>query len=428
MTPIPNSKRQTEKKKPIRLTLSPSARTQIETQLVGDNSDLDVKSISELLEKIGQKEIALSKVDGDESISLLDVSIYKRLALLVAEPAAVFTSSLAFIERIMQKLGIESTEGVISTVMKRSICVLFDVGYTFPDNFINNPSAFLRWLSFCLVLDMTKQKGTEDFQKQSIKQEAINLKDFTKKINPSLKYMQVASRSHKMEAFKMKAIDGFTVSQILQLFKNQEKGFIEEKIHQRIKEGWSLFRGVWNSGSINESDVNHLPDLSTDFQSDLEKYVDLMNHEITDISIWSDKLEILLLKAAYNPFLDLMINEIDYYSSSKDEQLLKFKSICLGIEDSLHKMLSIQQDKLDEKMILVQDREALSKIVHDMIEADTHGCKIKIKPLLSWGHYPLMIIASELEKIGSLSQFNEIPRIQELIETCLISSDWNCDR
>ena len=94
------------KKRPIRLTLSPQARENIEKEFVVETAL--ASSISDFLEKIGLGELSVSSILDDAQPELLRLSASKRLLVLVKEPAAVFLSTLAFVLRVSRQLGLAS--------------------------------------------------------------------------------------------------------------------------------------------------------------------------------------------------------------------------------------------------------------------------------------------------------------------------------
>lgn len=394
-----NQKPEKLKKKPIRLTLSQQARENIEKQILQD--DAFANSISDLLEKIGLGEISVSRAVSDPQMALLRFPIYKRLVVLAQEPAAVMTSTIAFVLRVCRQLGLDSSEDSVLNVVSKGVRVAFSAGYTSPDVFVNNPSALLRWVTFRILREKFmsgESDGAHPTKERSIDQPSHLC---LYKINAAIKGAKNASRSHKLEAFKMKAIDGFTISQILILFQVQDKGFTEEQAHRRIKDGWSIFREYW---------VSKEPDTELEWFGDkavideIKRYCELVQlasiHEESQLQ----DIDSLLLRTSSASFLDLLINEVDYswYRNEADDLAL-IERVRERVVANLNAWLLDKKSEIDRALIFCEDAEDLVSVLEQTIKDEMDGQSIPVKAFLSES-FPAFQCISELMKKIAITQ------------------------
>lgn len=410
------------KKKPIRLTLSLKAREYIEGELLKDDSL--ATSISDLLEKIGLGEISVSKTINDAEPELLHFSIYKRLNFLVKEPAAVMLSTLAFVLRMSQQLGLDSSSEELLEVMRRGICVVFEVGYTFPDKFVNNPSALLRCATFYILYEkfLTTEAEGKEFSKEETN---VASHECLFQINAAIQRIETASRSHKLQAFKMKAIDGFTISQILTLFRIQDKSFSKDQVHRRIKDGWSIFRDHW---------TNQDPDFNSELfggrnVDEIKGYCEHVQRDRLTKRSQLDEIDELLTLTSNDPFLDLLINEVDYYwYRNNPENLEILETVRKEIEESLDTWLLEKKEKIDEKLIFCQDSHDLVNILKQLIRQEIGKHEIPVKALLSSDYQSLHEIERRISSISSTESCDtskqELVELHDEVKRYINSSSW----
>lgn len=405
MLSVVNQNRKPErlKKKPIRLTLSQQARDHIEKELLQDGSL--ASSISDLLEKIGLGEISVSRSAGDSQIALLRFPIYKRLVFLMQEPPAVIISTLAFVLRMSRQLGLDSSMEAILQVVRQGICVAFAAGYTFPDRFINNPSALLRWTTFCILsrkfLTSVKSKtGSEETESRDKSSHRCLYK-----MNAAIKGIRSASRSHKLEAFKMKAIDGFTISQIIVLFQVQDKDFTEEQAYRRIKDGWGIFRQHW---------VRQEPDENSELfegrdVDEIKSYCELVQLDKLSDQKQLEEIENLLFRTSNDSFLDLLINEVDYnWYRSEPENLAILEKLRENIAKNLSSWLLDKKKEIDEKLIFCGNSEDLARMLEQIVKDEMDGQAVPVKALLSSNYYAFQQVNHAIEEVVELEDCSDI--------------------
>lgn len=402
MSDIADKRRKPErlKKKPIRLTLSQQARENIEARLLNDASL--ASSISDLLEKIGLEEINVSRAVSDAQTELLRLPISKRLIVLMQEPGTVILSTLSFVVRLSRQLGLDSSKEAVLEVVRKGIYVAFEVGYTFPDRFINNPSALLRWATFYILhkkflTSEIKKNNPEEGQTSDVASYICLFQ-----INAAIEGIKTASRSHKLEAFKMKAIDGFTISQILMLFQIQDKNFTEEQAYRRIKDGWAIFREHW---------VKQKPDPSSAVfggrdVDEIKRYCELVQLTAIDNERQLEDIKILLFRTNNDSFLDLLINEVDYnWYRNRPGELEVLEQLRREIADNLGSWLADKKKEIDEKLLFCRDSEDLARILEQIVRDEIEGQYVPVKALLSKSYPAFKEINKQIEHITSLEDF-----------------------
>lgn len=414
------------KKKPIRLTLSQQAREYIEKEFVGEASL--ASSISDFLEKIGLGEISVSSLVDDAQPELLRLTASKRLLVLVKEPAAVFLSTLAFVLRLSRQLGLDSSKEALLQIMKQSMSVVFEVGYTFPDQSINNPSALLRWATFRILhrkLPDGSQPNNDLNQVNSKNTPDTPSHECLFKMSTALRGLEGASRSHKLEAFKMKAVDGFTISQILILFQVQYKHFTEEQAYRRIKDGWSIFREYWNK---QEPDKSPKPFNGRNVD-EIKDYCELVPlQSIGDAQL--EAIESLLFQTANDSFLDLLINEVDYYWYRKNypKELEFLDDIRREIEDKLDGWLFEKKKDIDERLLFCRNDEDLTRILEKILQDEMGGESVPVKAVLSKNYDVFQKINRKIKDIAANDDCNtlkaELEILRQDVENYAESNTW----
>ena len=408
-----NQKPERLKKKPIRLTLSQQARENIEKQILQDDSL--ATSISDLLEKIGLGEISVSRSVNDPQVELLRFPIYKRLVVLTQEPAAVMTSTIAFVLRMCSQLGLDSDVDSVLAVTKQGFRIAFSAGYTFPDLFVNNPSALLRWATFRILRE--KFLTSDLSRNRSDREEKIDkpIHRCLYKISEAIDGIRDASRSHKLEAFKMKAVDGFTISQILILFQVQDKGFTEEQAHRRIKDGWAIFREHWTRQKIDKKG-----ELFRGRNVDeIKQYCELVTLASISSESQIEEIDRLLLRTSNDPFLDLLINEVDYgWYWDETDNLELIEQVRRELVENLSAWLLDKKNEIDEDLIFCKNGEDLSMVLKRTITDDIGGFPVPVKVFLSES-YPAFQQISELMR--SIAEVEDCVDIKQRIE--MLSDD-----
>ena len=415
------------KKKPIRLTLSQKAREYIEKEFVGEASL--ATSISDFLEKIGLGELSVSSILDDAQPELLRLSASKRLLVLVKEPAAVFLSTLAFVLRVSCQLGLDSSKETLLKVMRQGINVVFEVGYTFPDLSIANPSALLRWAAFrVLYRKSLAGEGSANGQRQVDNEDTpcTDSHECLRQMNLALQGLEGASRSHKLEAFKMKAVNGFTISQILILFQVQSKHFTEEQAYRRIKDGWSIFREYWSRQDGTEKNSTLFNGRDVD---EIENYCDLVPLKSIDSS-HLEAIEGLLFQTANASFLDLLINEVDYhwYWKNYPEELEFLEDVRKDIELSIDEWLLEKKIKIDERLLFCRNDEDLTRILTNIIEGEIGASPIPVKAVLSKNYDVFQKINQRIKDIADQDNCDvlrgQLEKLRQDVENYANSSSW----
>lgn len=419
-----HQKSERPKKKPIRLTLSQLARDNIENNLVKEASL--ASSISDLLEKIGLGEISVASTISDSQPELLHLDIWRRLHVLVKEPAAVFLSTLAFAARLSDQLSLNSGKDALLQVVQQGLSVVFSVGYAFPEESINNPSALLRWAIFRILFERfvgSKKNQQSAKQRESVETPSHMCLD---KMSAALKGLESASRSHKLEAFKMKAVDGFTISQIKILFQVQDKNFTEEQAYRRIKDGWSIFRQYWNKQKPDQPNTTLFDGKDVE---QIKEYCIFVQHQFLDRH-QMESIEELLFQTANDPFLDLLMNEVDYYwYQENNQERIKFLEELRGvIADNLDEWLLRHKDEIDEKLLFCRNADDLMRILEQILRENMDGQSVAVKALLSKNHDVVQKISCRLGEMTDIDDCDvlrtELERLRRDIEDYATSPSW----
>ena len=106
-----------------------------------------IRSVSELMEKIGQREIVIDSVEENrEKIDIFaDIPVVRQLQAVIERPNAAIDSLIAFTTRVSGQLGLPQTSEATHEVILRAMEILFCLNYLSPDTLIDGPTAWLRW-------------------------------------------------------------------------------------------------------------------------------------------------------------------------------------------------------------------------------------------------------------------------------------------
>lgn len=359
-----------ERKRARNLSVSPPAWQGLETQL----SALQVKSVSELLEKIGTHQIQL--VVQDSSL-LADVPIYRRLKSLISEPVAVFWSILAFVVRLRRQLDLELNDDMVDAIAMKACTIAFYIGYTHPDVLINNPSALLRWLCYKIMLAENAHNQAEKLELTS--QEQIAPKTIDKlhyRIGNAFHVLEMAARSPDYEALKMKVIDGLTIKQISRIFKLQKLDVSKAEVSHMIKSGLANFRRLMYGDSSGYKPLEkHDAERNPVVWEDARCYIELALRERLLDSKSQQTMEVILLKTAQDPSLDFWLNEIDYDLGSQNAEVKN--RVANTLEDHLIK----KKAEIDRELTFCRTREQMRQILQTYASQEA-GTDLPINLLL----------------------------------------------
>lgn len=366
-----------ERKQARNLSVSPLAWQGLEAQL----SAAQVKTVSELLEKIGTYQIQL--VARDSSL-LADVPIYRRLKSLISEPVAVFWSLLAFVVRLRRQLELEVSDEAIYSVTMKACTIVFYIGYTHPDVLINNPSALLRWLCYRIAL-AEKMPVIERIEEPPSVVDASAVERQFRKISNALHVLEMAARSPDYEALKMKVIDGLTIKQISRIFKLQKLDVSKAEVSYMIKKGLANFRQLLYGHS---SDHNLQEDNSAEISSSVLKYgsrLDVLQDarcyirlalQESLLDLGSQRaIEEILLKTGKDPYLDFWLNEIDYDLERKN---IKIRN---RISETLEDEILRKKAEIDPELTFCRTRDQMRQILEKYAEQEA-GTKLPLNHLL----------------------------------------------
>jgi hypothetical protein len=338
--------------------------------------DLNVKTVSELLEQIGKGKIVLR--NSDKFSSLNDLPIYRRLKSLISEPVAVFWSVLAFVVRVCQQLGFEPTsERIYDTTMK-ACSIIFYIGYTHPDVLINNPSALIRWICYQIIkAEALSENIDSDSKSVSFCVDDPHIfKKCYDKIVSTFNRLNAASHSPNYRALQMKTINGLSIKQISRIFNLQKWEVDKAEVSIMIKKGLADLRELFDQFDPHQpfvqlnNSVEKLP-----IPPSAKGYLELALKENLLNSDAHNTLEELLMKTNHDPYLDFWFNEIDYYLVDRQEQA----------RDRIAKHLGehLKQKKLDIDPLLAScsNKEQIRDLLSSYAEQEA-GVKLAVDVLL----------------------------------------------
>jgi hypothetical protein len=313
--------------------------------------------------------------------------------------------------------------------MRQGINVVFEVGYTFPDQSIANPSALLRWAAFRVFYRKSLAgEGLANSQRKVENEDTpcTDSHECLRKMNLALQGLEGASRSHKLEAFKMKAVDGFTISQILILFQVQSKHFTEEQAYRRIKDGWSIFREYWSRQDGTEKNSTLFNGRDVD---EIENYCNLVPLKSIESS-HLEAIEGLLFQTANDSFLDLLINEVDYhwYWENYPEELEFIEDVRKDIELSIDGWLLEKKIEIDERLLFCRNDEDLTRILTNIIEGEIGDSPMPVKAVLSKNYDVFQKINQRIKDIADQDDCDvlrgQLEKLRQDVENYANSNSW----
>jgi transcriptional regulator len=345
---------ETERKRPRNLSVSDVAWGGLEDHV----KTLQIKTVSELIEKIGLNQIQITLLDDSP---LADIPIYRRLKSLISEPVAVFWSTLSFVTRTCHQFNLEPNNFVYDITMRAST-IVFYVGYTHPDVLINNPSALLRWLCYRIVkaeaLKANKKKPAIASKQSETQADPQDVERYFTKIGTAFHVLETAARSPDYEALKMKTLDGLTVKQISRIFKLQRHDVSKIEVGSMIKRGLANFRLLFYADS---TDPLSYPEISSPQGQAVvniaRRYLELALRE--DLRSATQEMEMILLKTGNDPYLDFWLNEIDYNLGNHNEKIRD------QIEKNLEPLLLDKKADIDRKFASCRTMAQIRQLLQD---------------------------------------------------------------
>ncbi|EDX82928.1 Ribbon-helix-helix protein, copG family [Synechococcus sp. PCC 7335] len=322
-------------------------------------NDLGYTSKSELLEKIGRREVELSHPESSSgSSSLKDILIYRRIMGLFDPHGDVLRSLVGFNYAISQKLPQKENKAfseLLSDNLLTSLSVIFQHCYIRPDRYVNSISALSRLINYCLLLNQAgladewfSDQDRDEFDNNSI--ESKKVEGCLNQIGYGMSHLKDASFSHQLTALRLKYIGGFTEAQIQQIYALQGMAFTIEQIRSLVHEGWFSFRSHWSQTIETE------PDKEPDIEPDAQKYCKLL---------WSSSLESaesrkallrIILKATYDAPLNFWLCEIEH------KWRTEFLGRDEGLENELSQLQAEIQDRISERF--EERKQAIDRNMH----------------------------------------------------------------
>jgi hypothetical protein len=369
-----------ERKRARNLSVSDLAWAGLEEQV----KRLGCKTVSELIEKIGLKQVQMSRKDVSELVNetisdqvtseLADIAISRRLTSLISEPVAVFGSILAFVTRICQQFALEATADRMYAVTMKACTVVFYVGYTHPDTLINNPSALIRWLCYRIV-----QAEAEHYPSAPAdSSEAVDpqvVERYFHKIGMAFQALEGGSRSPDYEALKMKTMDGLTIKQISRIFQLQKLKVSKAEVSTMIKQGLVNFR---KSIGAELDEAPPTVDFSRQNQTvseSIHRYLQLaLQRSLRDVAA-QKTMEAILLETGNNPYLDFWLNEIDYALGKQEG------GIGDRIAKNLDEYLLTKKTMLDQKLTFCGTRDQIRTVLQTLASKEA-GTELQVEILL----------------------------------------------
>lgn len=357
---------ESERKRARNLSVSEPAWQKLDERLKA----LQIKSASDLLERIGRGQVQLVVRN---SSSLADVPIFRRLKSLISEPVAVFWSILSFVVRICYQFALEPTDDKVYAVTMKACTIAFYIGYTHPDLLINNPSALLRWICYRVV-------QAESAQVAVVKDELhVDLQEMEKrlhKIGNAFHILQKEAHSPDYEALKMKVIDGLTIKQISRIFKLQQLDVSKAEVSRMIKHGLANFRRLLHSDASGfRSREKKCVEDNPEVWRNARQYTTLALQE-TLLNLTSQKImEAILLKTSQDPYLDFWLNEIDYDLGSQNVAVRN------RVAETLEEHLIGKKFEIDRELAFCSNREQIKQILQTYASEEA-GTPLSINLLL----------------------------------------------
>jgi|GEM_PF-3081983 len=370
-----------KKKKSRTLTISDKAWESLEELL----KDWEIKSVSELVEKIGLEQLGVFLPSGEPSIELTDIPIYKRLKSFIQPPVAVFWSLLAFAKRTALQLGLPDDEVFLGDVVKRAIAVVFYAGYTHPDLHINNPSALLRWVSYRILKAKAAEAQTLVTTARGVLSAGKSREQCLVRILNAIEQLNAASQAPHYRVLKMKALDQLTTGQIIKIFELQSYHKDESQIGRMIKKGLHQFRQLWATQDYTP-EPNDTQDTPTEICSEVRLYYALA----TAPSLCNEEnliqLEKILLTTSSDTPLDFWMNEIDHYcgfalSHEPESYAAQQEKLRQSIDQEIDEYLSRKKAEIDQRLSSCSNKDELEELLSKAVKKEI-GSDFPINTLL----------------------------------------------
>jgi hypothetical protein len=342
---------------------------------------LGISSISELNEKIGLSEIRLIVPKGDYNSDLSETTMYARLKQFVQKPVAVFLSTLSFAKRTARQLNLSTSEDLLVDVIYRSFAIIFAHGYLYPDGvYINNPSAVVRCLVYHLLVAEADLKSL-DRKKPKKEVEETEQKECLYRIFYALKGLEKSHWASHYQIFKLKAIEGLTIQQIVSISKLQREELSEGEIRQKIKDGLAFFRLFWQEtgdyktkGDINlekiTDDLKNVANIDT-----IRDYCQLAGESLLSKPEFREKIQNTLIKSIHDSRLDFWINEIDYHllnreCDSEDFQICQqeYEYLSTKIETGIDEYLLERKRAIDIGLAWCSKKKCIDNVFEEELK------------------------------------------------------------
>lgn len=360
-----------QRKRPRNLSISDQAWSGLEKTA----SIHKLSTVSELTEKIGLEDLKVIRDDRSKLSELLEIPIYQRLKSCTQAPVAVFWSLLSFARRTASQLCIEDSDEFLCDVITQATTIIFYVGYTHPHVYINNPSAFLRWLSYRILLaqsDGQSDSGSASSATQ-IRPDKTIIEACLSQVANAIHKLKSASHSPQYQALRMKTMDGLTLEQISRIFTRQKFHKTPEEVGKLIKTGLSEFREFYKESSGTKPTKSFKSLKSETIPKDVKLYCELAaqanlnNHQHKQAI---QQMEELLLKTRNKPDLDFWMNEIDYhlgphFAADSETYRKQQEHLLQLIETSMDEYVLNKKDEIDEDFTFCNTKEQVREMLQE---------------------------------------------------------------
>lgn len=284
--------------------------------------DMGFNSVSQFVENIGLRKltIALPTDVLVENNKIEDLSIRWKIKFLLMPPSAVFTSLVHFVARTAKQLHLDERElldDLVADVLQKAITVVFFVGYLCPERYFNNPSAYIRAISYQILLARHSNSNLSDCL--TLRSSEVN--ECVTRIRQMLYFMETA-RSKNYAVFKMKVIDNLTWSQIRAILALQGEETTEQELRLRVKMAYAQLRSDWNKPLKSSLRSWDDPSKLKPGEAEARQYLSILSTEDSGDLPWWSKLEKFLFESKDDVAIDFWINEIDYYLGSVQQQTI----------------------------------------------------------------------------------------------------------
>jgi hypothetical protein len=319
-------------------------------------------SVSELAERIGLNLLTIEA--SNENPELFEILIYQRLKSFVKHPVAVFWSLIYFTKRTTKQLGLDSDDDSCCQIIFQAMTIVFYIGYMYPDQVINNPSAFLKWLCYRIIEPKSLHDDHVILRKED---RSTEVNDCISKIKNAVEKLKNGSNSPQLRVLKMRVIDGLTLDQIHRMLRLQASSGIEvSDIRNWIKDGLSTFRKLWED-DINTKyfSKNSVVDCAQEETLEQAKaYCSLVLLEKFSRKNIQDMGE-LLIGTKNNPYLDFWFNEIDHFYGCKSFPITEVHYVRDKIENEMSEYILKKKKKLDTQFAFCQTQADILGLLDD---------------------------------------------------------------